>query len=645
MYKFSDICGGRYFVIPENQRGFSWGPSQVTDVINDLNLAGTQSHYMGPLIVSRSSTPDFQDDELTTTVEFILEDGQQRLTTLVIFANEIRKRLEAKGIYAVHAAQLENLIFLKHNGRQLRIQNKQPTLHDYLSYTLIGTPAPPAERVPAMRALDEVRARISGYLDALSDNELLAWKQKLSNQALFVWVDLATAGVNRYLTFDAINSRGLALSEFDKIKNFCILICSIRTSITHLTVSENWYKALVQLQSFGVDSRSNEADYIAELFSSYHGKSISHREVHSAFVSKYESLLTAPNPALEAHLTHFVSLWESYAKSFGLLTCRSRQKYYQVLCTTEAGKWLDRLDNMDLPTITRPLLVASHMNFPASDFAEVARACEIYTFRVHAVIRKRKDANAVKIVELANQVLIGGKGLTDVFQAVCKWLKAYAPMASIIQELVDGKAKYAFDQSVVGLGHCYYFLYEYELSVSPSGVAPLPYSSNKDVVKNQQEHILPQAHRDGAWWESAWPDASRADRYKHRLGNLTLTVDNIALGRKPIAQKLNEVAPIHCYTHANATNSEKRIPLFTDGTNWQVENILNREVELMRFAAKRWGLGCAEDNVQLSLPPEFSQIGITSISVDSGINALTETPEGDVENVVALEGDDENDQI
>lgn len=70
MYKFSDICGGRYFVIPENQRGFSWGPSQVTDVINDLNLAGTQSHYMGPLIVSRSYTPDFQDDELTTTVEF-----------------------------------------------------------------------------------------------------------------------------------------------------------------------------------------------------------------------------------------------------------------------------------------------------------------------------------------------------------------------------------------------------------------------------------------------------------------------------------------------------------------------------------------------------------------------------------------------
>jgi hypothetical protein len=74
-----------------------------------------------------------------------------------------------------------------------------------------------------MKALDEVHRQISNFVDGLSVHELLNWKAKISNQALFVWVDLASAGVNRYLTFDAINSRGLPLSEFDKIKNFCML--------------------------------------------------------------------------------------------------------------------------------------------------------------------------------------------------------------------------------------------------------------------------------------------------------------------------------------------------------------------------------------------------------------------------------------
>src|SRR4051794_17785151 len=108
MNKFAEICSGRYFVIPDNQRGFSWGPRQVDDFIADLQLAGAQAHYMGPLIVSRTTKPDFQDDDLTTTAEFILEDGQQRLTTLFIFANEIRKRLVVKGSYLVHSEQLES---------------------------------------------------------------------------------------------------------------------------------------------------------------------------------------------------------------------------------------------------------------------------------------------------------------------------------------------------------------------------------------------------------------------------------------------------------------------------------------------------------------------------------------------------------
>jgi hypothetical protein len=151
-------------------------------------------------------------------------------------------------------------------------------------------------------------------------------------------------------------------------------------------------------------------------------------------------------------------------------------------------------------------------------------------------------------------------------------------------------------------------LYEYELSVSPIGVAPLPYASNAGLAKNTQEHILPQEHRDGGWWQSHWPSPTEADAFKHRLGNLVLTSDNNALSRKSIGGKLNAPATTYCYNFATATNSEKRIHLFTDGVTWRPENILKREVELLEFAATRWHLPCVGDAGTYDFPNDFQLV-------------------------------------
>jgi len=69
MIKFSDICDGKYYVIPENQRGFRRGASQGKDLIENLELANTQSRYMGPLIISQTSLNGFQDDRYRSTLE------------------------------------------------------------------------------------------------------------------------------------------------------------------------------------------------------------------------------------------------------------------------------------------------------------------------------------------------------------------------------------------------------------------------------------------------------------------------------------------------------------------------------------------------------------------------------------------------
>ena len=342
MNKFAELCSSRYFVIPENQRGFSWGKRQLEDIINDLTLAGNESHYMGPVIVTRTEEPDFADDDLSTTAEFFLEDGQQRLTAFFIMANEIMTRLiHLNGVPDIESKEIERLVFYKKDGLQLRLKNYNSDLDQYYSFIIKGTPAPPANRTPPMEAMDIVRHYVREFLSDKDRSQLLHWKNKISNSAKFILVDLAKEGVNRYLAFDAINSRGLPLSEFDKIKNFCILVNEARS--LNISAEDSWYRAITQLQKFGVSSRSDEAAYITDIYRAFHGELVGRKEVHAKFVAKYRRLLTKPNPALESDLKSFIGFWEEYAKSFGFITTSTRSPYYRILCTKIAGDWLDRL--------------------------------------------------------------------------------------------------------------------------------------------------------------------------------------------------------------------------------------------------------------------------------------------------------------
>lgn len=606
MKKFTEICSGHYFVIPENQRGFSWGKEEVDDVFNDLDLAGTQSHYMGPIIVTRTSAQDFQDDTLTTTAEFTLEDGQQRLTTFFIIANELKKRFGAIGS-KLEEQEIERIIYYKKGGSQLKLQNKNSHLNASLLHFISGSHPIPADPTAPVLAMKEVVEYVAKRVSEMTPDEMLTWKHRITNQAKFIWVDLAAEGVNRYLTFDAINSRGLPLSEFDKIKNFCILVDQVRSLDTR--PEECWYKAITQLEKFKVSSRQEEAAFIRDIFNVFHDENISQGNIHTAFVKKYHKLLTCPVPSLESDFKDFVNLWKDFALSFGFISTSSRNPYYSNMCTSTAGSWLDRLDNMEYPTITRSILCASHYRMSKDDFEKITRACEIYTFRVYAVMRYRKDNNSKKIIKLANEILRLNKDVTYVVNRICLWLKDLAPIKKVIAKIADSEPKYYFDDYVKGWQHCYYFLYEYEIGCSPSGVAPLPWAKNKSDKINTQEHILPQTHRDGGWWESQWPNADHAEKFKHRLGNLVLSANNSVLGRKPFNKKLDDFSADYCYNHVNATNSEKRIKNFTDGTSWKSKNILQREAEMLSFAAKRWSMPCCFDNTKIELEHHFDGNG------------------------------------
>ncbi len=606
MISLDTIFDTRVFHIPENQRGYSWTEKEIDELFGDLEIMGAKCHYLGTIICSKIET--FLDDKTKRpTVKYILEDGQQRLTTFLIILNEIKKRFEHldQGV-TVESTKLEQLVTYKRGSTGLRIENKNQALHECLSHYLLGVPVLlPADKSPPMRFLERAVKYIEGRVNLIETREdLLELRNKVCHQVQIIEVDLADAMVDRYLTFDAINSRGLPLTEFDKIKNFCMLVCERRK--LKIEPNINWYDAITNLEKFGVASRGNENAFIAELYSIFHGVNTGNSDVHDAFVKEYRILLEGENKLKENQIVSFIGYWVEYSHAWGLISSKKKTNYYGTEVTKISGRWLDAIDNLGLPAVTRKLLSASLMNAVSSKslegFDEIARACEVYTFRMHGICRYRVDKNSKAILEISNQVLKNQKGSDFVLQELSKLLNEGAKLADCIKNLISGDINYRNWRP-----YLYYMLYEYELSESSAGVKPLNWASSEEEKDNTIEHILPREHRDGAWWEQHWPDQSVAEKYVDRIGNLVLTQGNSVLGRKPIKEKLDGPHASYYYNYPKATNSEKKIKNYTDGSVWKERNILERELDIARFVGVRWSLPSATDSGNIELAEVFKQ--------------------------------------
>ena len=93
------IFQDRIFKIPDYQRGYAWQKRQLKDFWEDIvNLPSDRYHYTGLLSLKQVSKRDYNTENWTAErwlindrgfKPFHIVDGQQRLTTFVIFINEI----------------------------------------------------------------------------------------------------------------------------------------------------------------------------------------------------------------------------------------------------------------------------------------------------------------------------------------------------------------------------------------------------------------------------------------------------------------------------------------------------------------------------------------------------------------------------
>lgn len=611
MVPIKNILGQRAFIIPNNQRGYSWTKRQIQDLFDDLELMGNKCHYLGTIICSKVNS--FTDEvSRETIISYKLEDGQQRLTTFLIILKLLKDRFVAvDDEETVESKELERLFSFYQQGQKLRVENENKDINEFMRQLLVidGLKNKPNLVTPPMRRIQDAFDFIKAKLEAIDNKDkLIDLKNKLCNQALVIDVDLSDAQVDRYLTFDAINSRGLELTEFDKIKNFSILL-NERQKL-ELEPDGEWYASITNIESFKIGTRTYENAFIAELFSVFHGFSASNSDVHDKFVKEYKTLLDGVNNKKANSLKNFISLWEDYSKSFAFVNSSNELKrtFIGKCCSKEAFDELLKLDRLNYRGITGSILVASHYSFSFEDFSKVAKACEIYTFRMHGICRYRVDKNSKAILKLSHQILVGKIEVEDVLKQIALWLSNDSSMAVCVEKLASTDLNYK------NWTLTYYFLYEFEMSLS---VQPtLPWAETDHKKFESIEHILPQNSRTAEWWKIHWPEELVAEKWSHRLGNLVLTNGNSILARKSIDKKLYDEDASYYYKHNNSTNAEKQIQNYTNGSIWQETQILTREISLLEFFVHRWAFEYIQSGLEVTVY-ESNSINIENLE---GVN-------------------------
>lgn len=97
-----ELFTNRLFRVPDYQRGYAWSERNWDDFLEDLDLlAPGKLHYTGTIVLDRIHKPGPGEAPQATVIdrtgrayeEFDIVDGQQRLTTVVLLLDAIRREL------------------------------------------------------------------------------------------------------------------------------------------------------------------------------------------------------------------------------------------------------------------------------------------------------------------------------------------------------------------------------------------------------------------------------------------------------------------------------------------------------------------------------------------------------------------------
>lgn len=485
--------GSTRFIIPVYQRNYDWGTSQCKRLYDDLIKIiknKRKSHFFGSIV---SSVND------SGVKEFLIIDGQQRLTTISLLLLAIYKNLKNGNVKS------------EDSNLEKRIYNR------YLTDEYAKNPEDCLRLKPVKKDQKAYMALFSEQEDIIENSNITInfnyfykriQEEEISIDELFyafnnleiINIELKSED-NPQMIFESLNSTGLALKEGDKIRNFILM------DANHLDQDRLYNKYWAKIELLVEDEMDR---FIRDYISAKTRKTPAFKRIYEEFKEYvYENKIEKEDLLKDILL---------YAKNYNiLLTSNIEGKLSPII---------KRLNKMETK-VTRPFFMEMLKAFNEKKLSEntliqVFETIENYIFRRNIVELPTNALNKI-FLTLFNEVLkIDGSFDNYINKLNFVLLKKnYSGRFPNDEEFIEKLSKrpiYQMKNNMLA-----YIMERFENRNS---------KEDKDIYRHLEdgnysiEHIMPQT-LNKKWKEDLGEDYENIHKkWIHRLSNLTLTAYN-----------------------------------------------------------------------------------------------------------------------
>ncbi|WP_101000032.1 DUF262 domain-containing protein [Helicobacter pylori] len=204
---------GTVFSIPVYQRNYTWGEENCKKLLEDIIhiSQNKKTHYMGSITYILHLIDD--EKSLRPLQEFVIIDGQQRITTLMLLLKAIETKIPNEGI----KKEIDNLLNL--SGQRLRLK---PIKSDKEAFDLVMQ-----NRSHEIQGVSHIRQNYKFFTKAL-EHYLSKGVRIEEIYGAFLRLKIVAVGLelgedDPQVVFESINATGVQLKGLDLIRNYLMM--------------------------------------------------------------------------------------------------------------------------------------------------------------------------------------------------------------------------------------------------------------------------------------------------------------------------------------------------------------------------------------------------------------------------------------
>ena len=580
--KFIDGSDKR-FIIPVYQRNYSWQNKHCAQLLNDLKgliKKPDAPHFFGSIVSSHMQGGKRED--------FLIIDGQQRLTTISILLIAIVDLLKHKKVIPKDDRLIEK-ITKKHlvdeyqeDQRKIRLK---PIKDDCKAFdALFGDESDFVDGSNVTSNFRYFRDRILN--ENIDIDDLYDAISRLQTIDIFLEKD-----DDPQLIFESLNSTGLELEEGDKIRNFILMGLSSE-------LQEKYYEA------FWNKIEKNTNFKVSDFFKDYLTLKLNRTVVIKDIYFTFKDYVKKNNDDIEALLKDLLE----YSKLYAIIL---NPMQYQNSFTAV----LVRLSQLEF-TVIFPVVLAilkrwNEKNLTDQEVTELLRVTEIFLFR-RLIVGLATNALSKIFATL-------DKDVTK--KAQSSQLASYAEIYKYVLLNKEESSRFPNDE-------------EFEQALFSRNIYAMS-SKNKaylfSFLENEEskeqinvierikdgtytiEHIMPQTL--SPVWQKELGEKSQQihEQWLHTLPNLTLTGYNSKYSNRPFKDKLD--------VENGFKDSNLRLNQYVrECLKWTEDELVERQSRLSKKSLKLWYYPTTsyappvEETNEYLLEDDFDFTGYTLVS-------------------------------